>query len=407
MRRDLSKFSGTTFDLLIVGGGIVGAGIAWDASLRGLSCALIEQGEFASGTSSKTTKLIHGGLRYLEQLDFGLVRESLKERQTLFRIAPQLVRPLPFLIPVRGRNPRPWLLVRLGIALYDWLAGPPPEQRHRFLRGNEAEKAEPALKGGEVERAAVYTDGQMDDAGLVLAVLEAAERSGVVLANHVRVVGWRMEQGRVQGAEVEDAQGNGRFSIRARQVVNATGPWADQLRRLADPVAAAIVRPSKGIHLVYPSLGLRHALVLSSERDGRIFFLIPWKGQTLIGTTDTDYEGDPGRAEATPEEIDYLIQGTNRCLPSLRIQRERVISTFAGVRPLVAREGKDPWAISRRHLIHEDPNGLISVVGGKFTTFRKIAEEVVDRLTSRFPDRRLRPCVTAESSLHPVSGRGD
>lgn len=399
MKRDLSKFHGATFDLLIVGGGIVGSGIAWDASLRGLSCALIEQGEFASGTSSKTTKLIHGGLRYLEQLDFGLVRESLKERQTLFRIAPQLVRPLPFLIPVRGRNPRPWPLVRFGIALYDWLAGPPPKQRHRFLRGNEAEKAEPALQGGKVERAAVYTDGQMDDAGLVLAVMEAAERSGAVLANHVCVVGWRMEQGRVQGAEVQDAQGGGRFSIRARQVVNATGPWADRLRRLADPNAPAIVRPSKGIHLVYPSLGLRHALVLSSQRDGRIFFLIPWKGQTLIGTTDTDYEGDPGRAEATPEEVEYLIEGTNRCLPSLNIRRDKVISTFAGVRPLVAREGKDPWAISRRHLIHEDPNGLVSVVGGKFTTFRKIAEEVVDRLAARFPDRKLALCRTAREKL--------
>ena len=404
LTRDLSQLSSREFDLLIIGGGIVGAGIAWDASLRGLSCVLIEQSEFASGTSSKTTKLIHGGLRYLEQLDFGLVRESLKEREILFRIAPRLVHPLPFLIPVRGRNPRPWPLVKFGIGLYDWLAGAPPEQRHRFLRGEEVGQAEPVLKEGEADHAAVYTDGQMDDAGLVLAVLEAAARSGAVLANQLQVVGWRLGQGRIQGAEVEDRRKGEKFLIRARQVVNATGPWADRLRRLADPAATPIVRPSKGIHLVYPSLGLRHALVFSSERDGRIFFLIPWKGQTLIGTTDTDYEGDPGKAEATPEEIDYLIEGANRCLPSLQLRKERVISTFAGVRPLIASEKKDPWAISRRHLIHEDPNGLISVVGGKFTTFRKIAEEVVDRLAARFPGRRLARCVTAGQPLE-MSGR--
>jgi len=414
MTRNLAHLSAREFDLLIVGGGIVGAGIAWDASLRGLSCALLEQGEFASGTSSKTTKLIHGGLRYLEQLDLRLVRESLKERKTLFRIAPRLVQPLPFLIPVKGRSPRPWSLIKFGIGLYDWLAGTPPGQRHRFLRGDQVEQVEPTLQGGGVDRAAVYTDGQMDDVGLVLAVLEAAERSGAVLANHVQVVGFlttsssrtrgSIEDSRFRGndsmrVEAQDVLTGARFSIRARQVINATGPWADRLRKLADPAAKPIVRPSKGIHLVYPSLGLRHALVLSSPRDGRIFFLIPWKGQTLIGTTDTDYEGDPGRAEATPEEVEYLIEGTNRCLPSLRFQRERVISTFAGVRPLVFQEKKDPWAVSRRHLIHEDPNGLISVVGGKFTTFRKIAEEVVDRLAARFPDKKFAPCRTAETML--------
>ena len=398
-RSSFDRLRANDFDLLIVGGGIIGAGIAWDASQRGLSCALIEQGEFASGTSSKTSKLIHGGLRYLEQMDFMLVREALRERRILFRIAPRWVQPLPFMVPVRGGSPRPWPLIRIGIALYDFLAGTPPEQRHRFLNASQAGQEEPGLQGGRLDRAAVYTDGQMDDAGLVLAVLNAAEKSGAVLANHVQVTGWKIEEGKVRGAEVEKAPGGEKFSIRARQVVNATGPWADRLRRMADPSAQPIVRPSKGIHLVYPSLGLRHALVLSSPQDGRIFFLIPWKGQTLIGTTDTDYEGDPGQAEATEEEISYLIEGTNGCLPSLRIRRERVISTFAGVRPLVASEGKDPWAISRRHRIHEDPNGLISVVGGKFTTFRKIAAAVVDRLAKKFPDYRLGPCVTAERPL--------
>ena len=399
LTRDLSQLSSREFDLLIIGGGIIGAGIALDASQRGLSCALIEQGEFASGTSSKTTKLIHGGLRYLEQMDFGLVRESLKEREILYRIASRWVRPLPFLIPVRGRSPRPWPLVKIGVSLYDRLAGTPPAQRHRFLQADQLGETEPLLEKGGIERAAVYTDGQMDDAGLVLAVLAAADKAGATLANHVRVTGWTIEQGKVRGVKAEETPAGKQFLIRARQVVNATGPWADRLRRLANPAAPPIVRPSKGIHLVYPSLGLRHALVLSSPKDGRIFFCIPWKGQTLIGTTDTDYDGDPGRAEATPEEISYLIDGVNGCLPSLQIRREKVIATFAGVRPLLAREGKDPWAISRRHLIHEDPNGLITVVGGKFTMFRKIAEELVDRLAGRFPNKELAPCRTARTPI--------
>lgn len=399
MNRDISKLSTTTFDLLVVGGGIVGAGIVWDASLRGLSCALIEQAEFASGTSSKTSKLVHGGLRYLEQMDFGLVREALKERKILMKIAPGLVRPLPFLIPVRGGSPRPWPLIRIGVALYDFLAGPPPGQRHRFLQGEQVNQVEPGLKEGAVDRAAVYTDGQMDDAALVLAVLKSAEQAGASLANFAPVVSWRMEQGKVRGAEVEDRKQGGKFSIKARQVINATGPWTDRLRRLADPDARPIVRPSKGIHLIYPSLGLKHALVLSSPKDSRIFFVIPWKGQTLIGTTDTDYEGDPAQAEATPQEVAYLIEGANRCLPSMNLSAERVISTFAGIRPLVIQEKKDPWAISRRHLVHEDDNGLISIVGGKFTTFRKIAEDVVDQLAPRFPERKLSPCRTASQSL--------
>jgi len=285
------------------------------------------------------------------------------------------------------------------MALYDGLGGASRGQRHRFLRGEEIGEIEPVLKGSGVERAALYTDGQMDDAGLVLAVLDAAERAGAVLGNHIRVTGFRGNDSIVVGVEAQNVLTGEPFSIRAKQVINATGPWADRLRQLADPAARALLRPSKGIHLVYPPLGLRHALVLSSATDGRIFFVIPWKGQTLVGTTDTDYAGDPGQAEATPEEIEYLIQGANRCVPALQIRRERVISTFAGIRPLLAAEKRDPWAVSRRHKIHEDPNGLVSVVGGKFTTFRKIAEETVGRLSRRFPDRTLSPCRTAQTVL--------
>ncbi len=399
MKRDISALAGRSFDLLIVGGGILGAGICWDASLRGLFCALVEQGDFASGTSSKTTKLVHGGIRYLESLDFGLVRRSLLERGTLLKIAPHRVRPLPFLIPVAGRSPRPWPMVRLGVALYGWLAGTPG--KHEIFSGDQVRQAEPILEGSAFDRAAGYSDGQVDDSGLVLDTLQAAGRAGAALANHAGVVQWITERGRVNGAVVQDRLSGTRLGIRAGAVICAAGPWVDRLRRIADPGSRPIVRPSKGIHVLYPDMGLRHALVVSSRGDGRILFLIPWRGMTLIGTTDTDYSGDPGRARAEPEEVEYLIREANAALPRARLTRERIIAAFAGVRPLAAQERRDPWAVSRMHLIHEDKNGLVSVVGGKFTTYRAISEEVVDRISRRFTGRAIDPCRTASASLGP------
>ena len=387
------------YDLLIIGGGIIGAGVAWDASLRGLSCALVEAGDFAGGTSSKTTKLIHGGIRYLEQLDFRLVREALRERSILLSIAPQFVRPLPFLIPVRHGWTRPWPLIRLGVFLYDRFAGGKRIGRHRFLSERELQEEEPRLVANGYRRAALYYDAQMDDAGLVLAVLKAAAQAGAVLRDQSRVVGLIREGARIAGAEVEDRASGNRSVIRARRVVNATGPWADFVRRLADPQAKPLVRMSKGIHLIYPGMGLQHALLISSERDGRIFFVIPWKGNTLVGTTDTDYSGDPAGAQADPEDVDYLLTEVNRALPCFDFRREKILSTFAGVRPLVAQEARDPWAVSRSHRIYEEFGGLLTIVGGKFTTFRKIAEEVVDRLARSFPDRRLQPCATMRTGL--------
>ncbi len=405
MVRDPGRLARQNFDLLVIGGGIVGAGIAWDAALRGISCALVEQGDFAGGTSSKTTKLIHGGIRYLEQLEFKLVHQSIRERKLLLQQAPQLVKPLPFLIPVKGKWPRPWPLVVLGVTLYDWLAGKGAVQRHRFLRVSEVRETDPLLSEADIHRAAVYYDAQMDDVGLVLEVIRAASWAGAVVVNHCSVTRFLMENGRVHGAEVEDRITGERRSVQAAVVVNATGPWADRIRQLANPNVRPIVRMSKGIHLVYPDLGLKQALLLSAPQDGRIFFLIPWRGLTLIGTTDTDFEGDPAEARATQADVRYLIDETHRALPSLRLESGKILSTFAGVRPLVAEEKKDPWAVSRSHLIHEDSNGLISIVGGKFTTFRAMAEEVVNRLVHRWPERRLKPCETAKAPLGSSSLR--
>ncbi|MBI1953478.1 MAG: glycerol-3-phosphate dehydrogenase/oxidase [Candidatus Omnitrophica bacterium] len=399
MTRDPSHLASRTFDLLIVGGGIMGAGIAWDAASRGLSCALVEQGDFAGGASSKTTKLIHGGIRYLEQLDFGLVRQSIRERGRLLQIAPHLVKPLPFLIPVAGDSPRPWPWVWAGVTLYDFLAGENRVRARRFLNAGEMTDEEPVLSGVPAARGALYHDAQMDDARLVLAVLQAAHAAGAQAVNHCSVVRWILQAGKVSGAEVEDRVSGRRYTVKAGAVVNAAGPWVDRLRRLADPAAQPIVRPSKGIHLVYPDLGLKHALLLAAPQDHRIFFLIPWRNLTLIGTTDTDYSGDPSQAQAAPEDVEYLMAQTNRLLPRLRLEKTKVISTFAGVRPLMAQEKKDPWAVGRGHLIHEDKNGLVSLAGGKFTTFRRVAEEVVDLLAKRFPEKKLASCCTARSPL--------
>lgn len=400
MTRDPTRLTKQPFDLLVIGGGIIGAGVARDAALRGLSVALVEQQDFVSGTSSKTTKLIHGGIRYLEQYDFKLVREACRERQTLVTLAPHLVKPLPFIIPVFRGGPRSAWKVRAGVTLYDWLAGRTRLGPHGFYGARRLQQREPVLAESSIVGGARYFDAQMDDVRLCLANLLAAAEQGAVLVNYARVVLFHRQAGRIAGAEVADAIGPGSWLVQARVVVNATGPWADAVRRLADPHAASLVRRTKGIHLVYPKLPIERALVLSAHRDGRIFFLIPWRHGTLIGTTDTDFDESPERARATADDVAYLLGETNRLLPKLRLTREQIITTFAGVRPLAAQHGDDkvPWHLSRGHSLVEDTPGLLTVIGGKYTTYRAIAEEVVDRVIHRL-GRAPVACRTAEVPL--------
>lgn len=408
MTRQPDRLAQQPFDLLIIGGGILGAGIARDAALRGLSVALVEQGDFVSGTSSKTTKLIHGGLRYLEQWDFGLVREACRERRTLLTLAPHLVTPLPFIIPVYRGGPRPAWKVRLGVALYDRLAGRAALDPHRFHSPAAAHDLEPQLPADRLTGAAEYADAQMDDVRLCLETLLSAAAHGAVVINYARVVRFHTQHGRVTGAEVESLAGPGSWLVQAKVVVNAAGPWADGVRRLADPQAVNVVRRSKGIHVVYPKLPLTRAVVLSAHRDGRVYFVIPWRGWSLIGTTDTDDDAAPEQARATADDVAYLLEETNQLLPGLGLTKERIITTFAGVRPLVAggtggRDEKVPWHVSRAHLLHQDANGLLSIVGGKYTTHRAIAEEVVDRVVRRL-GRAPIACRTAEVPLAAVPG---
>ncbi len=403
MIRQPDRLAQHPFDLLVIGGGILGAGIARDAALRGLSVALVEQGDFVSGTSSKTTKLIHGGLRYLEQLDFTLVREACRERRTLLTLAPHLVKPLPFVIPVYRGGPRPAWKVRLGVALYDRLAGRAALGPHHFYTSSRAHELEPSLPSDRITGAVEYHDAQMDDVRLCLETLLSAADAGAVVVNYARVVRFHTQHGRVAGAEVESLAGPGSWLVQAKVVVNATGPWADAVRRLADPQASNVVRRSKGIHVVYPKLPLTRAVVLSAHRDGRIYFVIPWRGWSLIGTTDTDDDAAPEQARATADDVAYLLEETNQLLPGLGLVKERIVTTFAGVRPLVAgraggQDEKVPWHVSRAHRLHQDANGLLSIVGGKYTTYRAIAEEVVDGVVRRL-GRPPIACRTADIPL--------
>lgn len=388
---NLERMRSEVFDLAVIGGGITGAGVALDAALRGLTVALVEKRDFASGSSSRSSKLIHGGLRYLEQLHFGLVRESLHERAVLSRIAPHLSKPLQFLVPVYSSSERsPLGANRLklagGLWLYDLLAGRRNIGRHQWLSREAALKQAPALEPRGLRGAFVYYDCLTDDARLVIEVIKAAAAHGALVANYVSARGFRKDDDGVSKVELEDTQDVSSFELRARVVVNATGVWSDEVSRLADARAPKRLRPSKGIHVVVPSERLENqtAVLIPSLGESRFLFVIPWQGRTVIGTTDTDYAGsldDPG-AEA--EEIDRVVRSAARAFPDAGLSTEDVISTFAGLRPLIAADGQSTKELSRKEEIFEDDSGLITITGGKLTTWRRMAERVAD-----FVGRRL------------------
>jgi len=385
----------------------MGAWVANDAAHRGLRVILLEQGDLAGGTSSRTSKLIHGGLRYLEQWSFRLVAESAQERAVWLRIAPHLVRPLPFLLPLyrsAGRSAgrragRPAWMIRLGMTLYDALSLYRNVEPHRMLSAGEAQELEPALQGAELTGAARFFDAQMDDARLCLEVALSARAAGARIETGARVDGLLRRNGQVAGVRV------GGRDIAAEVVVNAAGPWLDRVSALSGGSAHRI-RMTRGAHLVIRPLLQTHALVLSATRDGRVFFVIPWRGFTLIGTTDLDYEGDPAAVACSMEERRYLLEETRRALPNVRIADSDVVAEFAGVRPLVYEAGRPPSAVGREDVIAEDQDGVIAIAGGKFTTARAVAERVVDRVAARLKRDALPPCRTAATPLiggQPIS----
>jgi glycerol-3-phosphate dehydrogenase len=441
------------FDLVVVGGGITGAGVALDAAARGYSVALVERADYASGTSSRSSKLVHGGLRYLQHFDLGLVREALLERQLMVALAPHLVHPLPLVVPAFD-GARPDRLMGVGLNLYDVMSvdrerlrgrrsrrsqkthgsqrsqesrsiqaagedlrtggsGPTTAQtavleqgeawspeRHRVISGEEVIELLPAMAGREPTSGYLFYDCQTDDARLVLTVLGEAERFGAVCANRVNATALLERDGRACGVCLHDEESGERFDVRAENVVNATGVWADELRprELHDEAELPQIRPSRGTHVTLPhdELPLVAGAIVPAGA-GRTIFALPWLGRTLIGTTDNDYEGSLSHIRPSEEDIDYLLSAVNEFFAS-NLSSASLTGAYAGVRPLISTgDTKKSVDISRKAELYETSSGMITITGGKLTTWRRMAKMVVDRLVER--EARDAPCRTAEIPL--------
>ena len=404
----LAALERDSYDLVVVGGGITGAGVALDAASRGYSVALVERSDFASGTSSRSSKLIHGGLRYLQNFDLGLVREALLERSQLVKLAPHLVKPLPFLVPSFGGK-RPDRLLGMGLNMYDamsWRRGRDEDTewspaRHRTVDGAEAVKMLPSLANREPTAAYLFYDCQTDDVRLVLTVLGEAERFGAVLANGCEVTGLVERDGRASGVLVRDTAGGGEFEVAATNVVNATGVWADRLRpdELYREEEVPRIRPSRGTHVILSRDSLAvDAGVIVPAAGGRTVFVLPWLGRTLIGTTDNDYEErDLDHVPASGADVDYLLEAVNSFFAT-DLGADDLTGAYAGVRPLISTgDPKKSVDISRKAELYETSSGLVTITGGKLTTWRRMAKMAVDRLVER--EGREAPCRTHEIPL--------
>lgn len=403
-RRALDALASGHFDVLVIGGGITGAGVARDAAMRGLRVALVERDDFASGTSSRSSRLIHGGVRYLEHGKLRLVFESSRERRTLLRIAPHLVRPLPFVWPVyRGARIARWKLA-LALTLYDVLSLFRNVERHERLDARGVLAREPQLSPSQLLGGARYWDAATDDARLTLSTALSAQQAGATILNHARVAELVRDGNRIAGARVVDVESGETVTVRARVVVNATGPWSDGIEAMARAGSVARVRGSKGVHVSVhrPRVGNVSAVTLIAPQDGRVMFVLPAGAFTIIGTTDTFDDVVPEEVRATTRDVDYLLTAANHHFPEARLTTEDVVSAWAGLRPLAATTASDadPGNASREHAIAETSPGLVSVTGGKLTTYRAMSAEVVDVVQRALGVAKTR-CRTADE---PLSG---
>jgi len=396
----LDRVQRETFDLVVIGGGITGAGIARDAAMRGLSVALLEKADFAAGTSSRSSKMIHGGLRYLRYLQIRLVRESLREREVLLRIAPHLVHPFPYIFPVYESGPTSRLQLKVGLVAYDLLAGSRRVEHHTMLSADDLLKMEPALRRDGLQGGVRYFDCLVDDARLTLATIRSAARHDAAVLSYTEVTDLERDEDRVTGVRFRDHLNGRTGAIGGRVVVNATGPWSDELR--AKDGAAPILRPTKGIHLTLRRSNLPlSAIIAFPALDDRLIFAVPLGDCTYVGTTDTDYTASPDQAKADAADVEYLLSSVNAIFQEAHLSPSDVISSWAGVRPLVSEEGA-PSDVTRDYEIEMGPPGLVSIVGGKLTTYRAMAQELLDRVLAQEGKRfgwSPAPCRTAESPL--------
>lgn len=392
----------TEFDVIVIGGGATGLGTALDAATRGLKVLLLEANDFAKGTSSRATKLAHGGVRYLAQGNISLVREALHERGRMLANAPGLVKPLAFVIPARNWFGK--LFYWLGLKVYDLLAGRLGVGPTTLMSRNAVLNAIPTLKADGLAGGVRYFDAQFDDARLAIALMKTIHRQGGLAVNYVRVTGFEKKEGRICGVSAQDTLGGDTYHLKAKAVVNATGVWVDEVRNMDDPSHAKILSPSQGVHVVidshfYPS---KDALLVPKTADGRVLFVVPWLGKTLIGTTDTARQDSPLEPKPLDGEIDFVLNTAGQYLKKAPTRAD-VRSVFVGLRPLVKQgHASSTKSISREHTILTDPSGLVTITGGKWTTYRSMAEEVMDVVVKQH-SLRAGPSKTVDLKLDESS----
>lgn len=408
----IAELSANIFDILIIGGGITGAGIALDAASRGMRVALVELQDYAGGTSSRSTKLVHGGLRYLKQFEIGVVAEVGKERAIVYENGPHVTTPEWMLLPFYKGGTFGPLMTSIGLRVYDFLAGVKKQERRKMFNAQETLKKEPLLKREDLIGSGYYVEYRTDDARLTIEVMKKAAEYGAVCINYAGVESFLYEEGKISGAAVRDAIDETVFEVRAAKVINATGPWVDGLREIDRSKEGKTLRLTKGVHLVFDQgrFPLRQAIYFDTP-DGRMVFAIPRDGKTYFGTTDTDYQGDIAHPTVSEKDRTYLLKAANFIFPSVKLQEADIESSWAGLRPLIQQPGKDPSEVSRRDEIFISPSGLLSIAGGKLTGYRKMAETVVNRVTELLNTdggKLSVPCATKRMSISggEVGGSG-
>lgn len=412
LRRNLEALSTTKFDLAIIGGGINGAATAREAALRGMKVALIEAEDFASGTSSRSSKLIHGGLRYLEQFEFRLVHEARRERCLLQKLAPHLARPVPFLLPIYRNDPYSPLKIRLGLGIYDLLGNLGARDRHQMLNREEVLRRAQSLRAEGLRAGVVYHDSETDDARLTIENIVDAAAHQAVIVNHTKLSSFKMQTRKtghnpgVATAEVEDRQTGRRYEVSSRFWVNAAGPWVDHVRAfLPGYDGSKTIRLTKGTHIVIPPVAGEFAMFAAILPGKRIFVMIPWHHHALLGTTDTDYTDEPDQVRPNRDDVEYLLKAINRVLRD-PLQISDVTGAYAGLRSLAIQPGASPSENTREYRFHQDPwaENFVSVCGGKLTTSRSLGEKLVDFVVAHLPESSPAPWANHPTRKAPLPG---
>ncbi|MEO9476695.1 MAG: glycerol-3-phosphate dehydrogenase/oxidase [Cyclobacteriaceae bacterium] len=405
-KNDLKQIQETEFDLTVVGGGVTGAGIALDAASRGMNVLLLEKGDFASGTSSKSTKLIHGGLRYLKQFEFGLVKETGQERSIVHKLAPHLAVPEKMLLPFVTDGTYGSMTTSVGLKVYDFLADVVKKDRRIMLDKVKTLAAEPLLNKAIVEGGGVYSEYRTDDSRLTIEILKTAHSYETVVLNYAEVNSFTYDSGKVSGVAFKDVLSKKTYTAKSKKVVVAAGPWLDSILNKEDQSLPKKLRLTKGVHLVVPHKKFPISQpVYFDTPDERMVFAIPRGKTTYIGTTDTEYKGSLDRVVATEADVKYLLGALKRVFPDVKLTRRDVVSNWAGLRPLIDEEGKSPSELSRKDEVYEMEDGLIAIAGGKLTGYRRMAERVVDLVQEGIDMRYKIPCRTSMIPLtdHPFT----